>query len=74
MEVPRCTKCGNPMKLRRHAEYGDLAADCISCKTTIYPLPKLSKAEDKRVSADEQQGEIENLIRREGLPCPRRKR
>lgn len=74
MEAPRCPKCGNPMKLERHGDFGDLQARCTPCKMTIYPLPKLSKEDDRQADADTQQSDIEDLIRLEGAPCrPRRK-
>jgi len=68
MENPRCSKCGSIMRLQRHAEYGDLQAYCPSCKTTVYPLPKLSREDDRLADADLQQGDIELLITREGAP------
>lgn len=70
MEAPRCKSCGNPMKLERHGDYGDLQARCVSCKITVYPLPELSKEDDERADADTQQGDIESLIRLEGAPIP----
>ncbi len=73
MEAPRHKTCGNPMKLQRNPAYGDLQAYCPHCKVTIYPLPKASKAEDEMTDADDQQGDIEALLKREGLPCPPRR-
>lgn len=74
MEAPICTKCNNRTTLQRNAQYGDLQSYCPHCKITIYPLPKLSEEEDERVDAEDQQGDIAQLIKREGLPTPPRRR
>ncbi len=74
MEAPLCTKCNNRTKLQRNPAYGDLQSYCPHCRITIYPLPKLTEAEDKRTDAEDQQGDIAQLIELEGLPLPHKRR